>query len=132
MTSPNPLHVVAGYVRRFLALEPAVIAAFVRALVGVAAAVGIVLPGDLEGRTVLIFAAVVLLSEIATTIYTRVRATPVAKVVEQLATDGVTVIAGPANNQVETGVAVRDHDAPPRAPGDELTRREYRAQHPTD
>lgn len=101
----------APWWRRVLDLEPVLVATAVRAIVAVLAAVGILLPGDLEAWTVGLFVAVAAAAEAVLAIWSRLKVTPVVKVVEQVdAFDQV--VAGPANDRVATGEYIREHEPP--------------------
>lgn len=110
MIRPNYFEQLGGVVKRFLALEPAVVAGFIRSIILLAGTLGLVIPQEVEGRAVAIFTALVVVVELGLGIYTRTRVTPTAKVVEQIADDGETVVAGPANTIVTPGDDIRLFD----------------------
>jgi len=119
MIRPNYFERIGGVLKRFLALEPAVIAGFVRAIVYLGATLGFILPNDLGDRVVGVFVALVAVVEIGMTIYTRAVVTPTVKVVEQIAADGESVVAGPANQIVNEGDHIRLFDEALTANGNE-------------
>lgn len=100
---------VGQAVRRFLKLEPALIGKAVAALVVLGTTVGVLLPAGLEGKAVAIFTAVGALVTTLEVLWTRSRVTPAAVVVEkaQLQGNATVVVAGPANDQIAEGDAVR-------------------------
>ena len=91
-------------VRYVLTLEPVAVQAVVRAVLVLAAAVGLTVPEWVEPRAAGIVVAFYALVELLTTLRARARTTADAAVVERVV-DGQ-VVAGPAS-ELPTGVVVR-------------------------
>lgn len=109
---------IKRWVRFVLQLEPVAVQGIVRGVLVVAAALvgvfGLQLDtAALEGRLVTLIAAVWALSELVGAVWARRRSTPTVNVVEAVprpvstSAVPVPVIAGPANERVETGAYVR-------------------------
>lgn len=97
---------IAAAVRFVLDLEPVTVQAIIRAVLVLAAAVGIAIPEGVEPRSAGAVVAFYALVELLTTLRARAKSTPSAVVVESVQPSTGTVVAGPASELV-TGTEIR-------------------------